>query len=93
MLNKVLKILVAVKNFLKGKKIYLAALILILQAAAGYLEQIADFSSLTDFISWCGSLGGNEFTSTLLEGLGLFGLRFAFGGKQNNSDAKPTSAK
>ena len=56
MLNKVLKILVAVKNFLKGKKIYLAALILILQALLGYLGQIADFNSLADFIGWFGSL-------------------------------------
>ena len=79
MLNKTLNILIKIKNFLKGKKIYLAALILILQAVLGYLGQIVDFTNLTDFIGWASSLGSNEFTSVLLEGLGLFGLRFAFG--------------
>ncbi len=79
MLNKTLNILIKIKNFLKGKKIYLAALILILQAVLGYLGQIVDFTNFADFIGWCGSLGSNEFTSVLLEGLGLFGLRFAFG--------------
>lgn len=79
MLNKTLNILIKIKNFLKGKKIYLAALVLILQAVLGYLGQIADLSTLTDFMGWCTSLGSNEFTSVLLEGLGIFGLRFAFG--------------
>ncbi len=79
MFGKIMSLLSKAKEFLKGKKIYIASIILILQAVLGYLGQLIDLSSLADFVNWCGALGSNEYTARLIEGLGIFGLRFAFG--------------
>ena len=79
MFGKIISLLSKAKEFLKGKKIYIASVILILQAILGYLGQLIDLSSLADFINWCGALGANVYTARLIEGLGIFGLRFAFG--------------
>lgn len=81
MFLKIIGLSLKIKNFLKGKKIYIAAAVLILQALFGYAGELLDLSSAADFINWCGGLASNDFTARLIEGLGIFGLRFAFGGK------------
>ena len=81
MFQKIIALFVKAKNFLKDKKIYIAAVILILQALLGYAGELLDLASAADFINWCGALASNDFTARLLEGLGIFGLRFAFGSK------------
>lgn len=90
MFSKLIKLCLKIKNFLKGKKIYIAAVILILQALLGYAGELIDLASIADFINWCGELASNDLTARLLEGLGIFGLRFAFGAKktpQNQAQA------
>ncbi|MCR5503998.1 MAG: hypothetical protein K6E94_00230 [Elusimicrobiaceae bacterium] len=81
MINKLLTFAAKVKDFLKNKKVYLAALIIILQALLTYIEQVISLTGLTDFIMWCKGLAANEATLHLLEGLGLFGLRAVIGNK------------
>ncbi len=81
MINKLLTFASKVKDFLKNKKVYLAALIIILQALLIYIEQVISLTGLTDFIMWCKGLAANEATLHLLEGLGLFGLRAVIGNK------------
>ena len=81
MINKLSTFAVKVKDFLKNKKVYLAALIIILQALLTYIEQVISLTGLTDFIMWCKGLAANEATLHLLEGLGLFGLRAVIGNK------------
>lgn len=87
MINKIMTFAKAAKEFLKNKKVYLAALIIILQALLTYVEQLISLTGLTDFIMWCKSLAANDATLHLLEGLGLFGLRAVIG---NNKDDKAT---
>ncbi len=84
MFGKIISLLSKAKELLKGKKIYIASVILILQAVLGYLGQLIDLTSLADFVNWCGALGANEYTARLIEGLGIFGLRFAFGSSSKN---------
>lgn len=81
MINKLLTFAAKVKDFLKNKKVYLAALIIILQALLTYIEQVISLTGLTDFIMWCKGLAANDATLHLLEGLGLFGLRAVIGNK------------
>lgn len=81
MISKLLTFTVKVKDFLKNKKVYLAALIIILQALLTYIEQVISLTGLTDFIMWCKGLASNDATLHLLEGLGLFGLRAVIGNK------------
>lgn len=81
MISKLLTFTVKVKDFLKNKKVYLAALIIILQALLTYIEQVISLTGLTDFIIWCKGLASNDATLHLLEGLGLFGLRAVIGNK------------
>lgn len=89
MFGKIISLLSKCKEFLKGKKIYIASVILILQAVLGYLGQLIDLSSLADFVNWCGALAGNEYTARLIEGLGIFGLRFAFGASAKKESEAP----
>lgn len=79
MINKIFTFTSKAKEFLKGKKVYLAALIIILQALLTYIEQIIALNGLSDLIIWCKDLTSNEASLHLLEGLGLFGLRAALG--------------
>ncbi len=81
-MKKILTFFLKIKDLLKGKKIYIAAGILIAQALLGYLGQLIELNSLADFVSWCGALASNDFTARLIEGLGIFGLRFAFFNKE-----------
>lgn len=82
MINKILDFAKKAKEFLKNKKVYLAALIIILQAILTYIEQLISFNGLTDFIIWLKGLASNEATLHLLEGLGLFGLRAVIGNQE-----------
>ena len=88
MINKIFNFAKQAKEFLKNKKVYLAALIIILQAVLTYIEQIISLTGLTDFIIWCKNLAVNEATLHLLEGLGLFGLRSVIGNKQDDKTTK-----
>ena len=88
MINKIFNFAKQAKEFLKNKKVYLAALIIILQAVLTYIEQIISLTGLTDFIIWCKNLAVNEATLHLLEGLGLFGLRAVIGNKQDDKTTK-----
>ena len=81
MINKIIIFAKKAKDFLKNKKVYLAATIIILQALLTYIEQLISFNGLTDFIMWCKNLASNDATLHLLEGLGLFGLRAVVGNK------------
>lgn len=85
MINKILNFAHSAKEFLKNKKVYLVALIIILQAILTYIEQLISFNGLTDFIFWCKGLASNEATLHLLEGLGLFGLRTVIGKKEEQT--------
>jgi len=82
MINKIMDFAKKAKEFLKNKKVYLAALIIILQAILTYIEQLISFNGLTDFIFWLKGLASNEATLHLLEGLGLFGLRAVIGNQE-----------
>ncbi len=81
MINKIINFTKKAKDFLKDKKVYLAAIIIILQALLTYIEQVISFNGLTDFIMWCKNIASNDATLHLLEGLGLFGLRAVVGSK------------
>jgi len=82
MINKTLNFARKAKEFLKNKKVYLVALIIILQALLTYIEQLISFNGLTDLVLWFKGLASNEATLHLLEGLGLFGLRTVIGNKK-----------
>jgi len=90
MINKIINFAQKAKDFLKNKKVYLAAIIIILQALLTYIEQLISFNGLTDFIIWCKNIASNEATLHLLEGLGLFGLRAVIGNKtsENKTEIK-----
>ena len=84
MLDKILKFLlpaklknalIKIREFLKGKKTYIAALILLLQALLGYLDQAVSLNSFADLATFLQGLPTSEATSLLVEALALFGLR------------------
>ena len=84
MLNTILKFLmptklknglIKIREFLKGKKTYIAALILLLQALLGYLDQAVSLNNFADLATFLQGLPTNEATSLLVEGLALFGIR------------------
>ncbi len=90
MINKMINFIKKAKEFLRNKKVYLAATIIILQALLTYIEQLISFNGLTDFIIWCKNIASNDATLHLLEGLGLFGLRAVIGNKtaENKTETK-----
>lgn len=84
MLDKILKFLIPeklkngllkIREFLKGKKTYIAALILFLQALLGYLDEAVALNSFADLATFLQNLPTSESTSLLVEALALFGLR------------------
>lgn len=84
MLDKILKFLlpaklknalIKIREFLKGKKTYIAALILLLQALLGYLDQAISLNSFADAATFLQGLPTSEATSLLVEALALFGIR------------------
>ena len=90
MINKIINYAKQAKEFLKNKKVYLAAIIIILQAILTYIEQVISLNGITDLFMWCKNLASNEATLHLLEGLGLFGLRAVIGNKtaENKQEIK-----
>lgn len=72
---KLKNFLLKIREFLRGKKTYIAALILLLQALLGYLDQAVAFNTFADFATFLQNLPTNEATSLLVEALALFGLR------------------
>ena len=92
MLNTILKFLMPAKlknfllkirDFLKGKKTYIAALILLLQALMGYLDAAVSLNNFADLASFLQNLPTSEATSLLVEALALFGLRASIKKKQS----------
>jgi len=79
--QKLIDFVFGAKEFLRGKKTYLAATILLLQALFGYTEQVLDINSVAGFIDFLGGFAANEATIRLAEALALFGIRAAIGGK------------
>ncbi len=72
---KLKNILLKIREFLRGKKTYIAALILLLQALLGYLDQAVSLNNFADLATFLQNLPTNEATSLLVEALALFGLR------------------
>ncbi len=77
MITKVLSFINKARSFLQGKKTYLAAAILLLQALMGYIEQSLALSSIADLFNWLKTLPTSEATMQLASALGLFGIRAA----------------
>ena len=75
--------LIKIREFLKGKKTYIAALILLLQALLGYLDQAVSLESFADLATFLQTLPTSEATSLLVEALALFGLRASIKKKQS----------
>ena len=70
-----------VKDFLKGKKTYIAAAVLLLQALLGYIDQLLAIGGVGEFGEWLFSLPANGATVLLAEAMALFGIRAAIGRK------------
>ena len=70
-----------VKDFLKGKKTYIAAAVLLLQALLGYVDQLLALGGIGQFGEWIFSLPANGSTVMLAEALALFGIRAAISRK------------
>jgi len=79
--QKLIDFALKVKEFLKGKKTYIAAAVLLLQALLGYTEQIITIETAAGFTAWLKGLSINASTTHLAEALGLFGIRAAIGRK------------
>ncbi len=75
--QKVISFFIAVRNFLKGKKTYLAATIILLQALLSYIDQTLAITSLSGFWQWAQGLATNEATLHVAEALAVFGFRAA----------------
>lgn len=76
--QKLIDFVLKAKEFLKGKKVYLAATIILLQSLLSYIDQTLALVSMGDFIIWCKGLGSNDATIHLIEALAIFGIRAAF---------------
>ncbi len=77
MITKILSFINKARSFLQGKKTYLAAAILLLQALMGYIEQSLALSTIADLFNWLKTLPTSESTMQLASALGLFGIRAA----------------
>lgn len=75
--QKVIGFFTSVRNFLKGKKTYLAATIILLQAVLSYIDQTLAISSVSGFLQWAQGLASNEATLHLAQALAVFGFRAA----------------
>lgn len=75
--QKIFTFFTAVRNFLKGKKTYLAATIILLQALLSYIDQTLAITSLSGFLQWAQGLASNEATLHVAEALAVFGFRAA----------------
>ena len=54
--QKIFTFFTAARNFLKGKKTYLAATIILLQALLSYIDQTLAITSLSGFLDWARAL-------------------------------------
>lgn len=75
--QKVISFFTAVRNFLKGKKTYLAATIILLQALLSYIDQTLAITTISGFWQWAQGLASNEATLHVAEALAVFGFRAA----------------
>jgi len=74
---KASEVFAAVRNFLKGKKTYIAATIMLLQAVLSYIDQTLALTSLSQFITWAQGLATNSATLLFAQALAIFGVRAA----------------
>ena len=65
------------KNFLSGKKTYLTATILLLQAIIMGIEQISAMQGITEIYSWATNFQDNQVLKMILESFAIFGIRAA----------------
>ena len=84
--QKILNVLNTVREFLKGKKTYLAATIILLQAVLSYIDQTLAINSVSAFMEWARGLASNEATLHLAEALAVFGVRSALTAKTAAED-------
>lgn len=66
---------VSTQGFLSGKKTYLAASILLLQALAAIVDQIIGLNGVSGLLGWLKDMGSNEAIAQFGVALGLLGLR------------------
>lgn len=80
--QKLINFLIKIRDFLKGKKTYIAASILLLEALLTYFYQAIDFSSIADLSAWIQGLATNPGSIKVAEALALFGIRAAIAKKR-----------
>ncbi len=80
--QKLINFLIKIRDFLKGKKTYIAASVLLLEALLSYLNQAIDFNTMADFAAWIQGLASNPASLKAAEALALFGIRAAIAKKQ-----------
>jgi len=73
--QSVTKPLKTAQEYLSGKKTYLAAAILLLQALVSLLEQFAGLAGAGDVFNWLKDLPQNAVVYQAAQALAIFGLR------------------
>ncbi|MCX5783379.1 MAG: hypothetical protein NTW04_02925 [Elusimicrobia bacterium] len=73
--EKIAAVFSGAKNFLSGKKTYLAGAILVLQALSAIIEQFTALNGLADLVGWIKSVAGNSAIQQFGLALGMMGLR------------------
>lgn len=65
------------RDFLNGKKTYIAASIALLQALVLIISDISTMNNITDLYTWLQSLPGSNISLLITNSLAIFGLRNA----------------
>lgn len=79
--QKIADYISAAKDFLRGKKTYLAATIILLQAILSFVDQTLALNSVSALFEWVKGLASNDATMHLAEALAVFGVRAAISSK------------
>ncbi len=68
-----------VKDFLSGKKTYIVATVLLLEAILMAVDQISAMQNITEIFTWISNFQDNQVLKMFIESFAIFGIRAAIG--------------
>ncbi|ACC98626.1 hypothetical protein Emin_1074 [Elusimicrobium minutum Pei191] len=75
--SKLKNLFSGLQNFLSGKKTYIAAAIIMLEALLMFVEQLTGINGVTGLVDFIKNIASNEAFIRFAEALAVFGIRAA----------------
>jgi len=79
--QKIEEIFQKIKDFLSGKKTYIAASVLLLNGLITAIDQITGMGSIAEILNWITNFQDNQVWTLFAQALAIFGVRAAISKK------------